>query len=392
MGKIVVGKVAFTPKGEWSSEEIYSLYDMVYQDLLVYISLVDNNTSPLSDTTSWRRLMGIEKVLGRMLADGAVTTDKIQDGAVTGDDFSGESVTRGKIADDAVQARNIKDRNVTHEKIADDAVQTRNIKDQHVTKEKLKDGDISWDKLDENVQNLIATGGGQHGVPFATEFGGSDEIGISQRALTESRDSLQAQIDAIVGGGATVNLTANKTTVFVSEQTALTLTATCSKAATSIVISGGNLSPAVSGSGQNLVADDIITPAAPGTTTYNASFVIAGQTRTATRSITAVYPIYYGAGMVQGDVLDVSACRTTTARTTPTANYTVTVADSAKYIWFFVPSNMQTQITSAKMGGFDFPLETLADVTDDAGVLYKVYRTPNTNEVGTYVISINPSN
>lgn len=203
---------------------------------------------------------------------------------------------------------------------------------------------------------------------------------------------LQAQINEIVGGGATVGLTAtsqqtDSSVVFAGEQNTINLRATASINATSISITGGNISQPITGSGKTLTGTDTITPSQIGTTAYNAAFVIAGQQRTATASITAVYPIYYGAGMAQGDVLDVAACKAS-ARTSPKGTYNVTVSGSAKYIWFFIPDNMG-QITSAKMNGFDFPLQTLANVTDAEGVTYKVYRTPNTQEVGIYPISIN---
>lgn len=223
-----------------------------------------------------------------------------------------------------------------------------------------------------------------------TEIGQS--VGVEASRAQGIEADLQAQINEIVGGGATVGLTAtsqqtSSSVVFAREQNTINLKATASTNATSITITGGSLSQPLTGSGKTLQGTDTITPAQAGTTTYNAAFVIAGQPRTATATITAVYPIYYGAGMAQSDVLDVAACKAS-ARTTPKGTYTVTVSGSAKYIWFFIPANM-TQITSAKMNGFDFPLQTLADVTDANGITYKVYRTPNTQEVGTYPISIN---
>lgn len=208
----------------------------------------------------------------------------------------------------------------------------------------------------------------------------------AERAVGAESD-LQAQIDAIVGGGATVSLNANKSAVFVGEESAITLTASCSKAATSIAISREGMET-VTGSGTSLQHVDTVTPTTPGTLDYSAAFVIANQSRSATRKVSAVYPIYFGAGLEQADVLDVLDCRAT-ARTSPNGTYNITIAESAKYIWFFVPASM-AQITSAKMNGFDFPLVSLDDVTDENEVAYKVYRTPNTNEVGTYSIVINP--
>lgn len=197
---------------------------------------------------------------------------------------------------------------------------------------------------------------------------------------------LQSQIDEIIGGGATVNLTALPSTVFVGVGTTINLNATASVNATSISITGGSIAEPITGSGKALSGTDTLTPSMPGATTYTATFVITGQSRTATRNVTAVYPIYYGAGMQESDVLGVAACKAS-ARTSPAGTYNVTVADSAKYIWFFVPASM-TPITSAKMNGFDFPLENLDNTTDAGGVEYRVYRTPYTQEENTYPIVI----
>lgn len=52
--EIILGKVAFTPKGAWDDATHYALYDMTYDAFRVYISLRDDNTAPLSDRTAWR--------------------------------------------------------------------------------------------------------------------------------------------------------------------------------------------------------------------------------------------------------------------------------------------------------------------------------------------------
>lgn len=214
-----------------------------------------------------------------------------------------------------------------------------------------------------------------------------NNINAEQSRAEIVEQNLQGQINEIVGGDATVSLTANPPTIFVGQQYNIALNATTNKSASSIIIKKAGTQIA-SGSGSSLQKTDIVTADATGSISYSAEFIISGITRTASRNVTAVYPIYFGAGLEQTDVLGVAACKVT-ARTTPNGTYNVTVADSPKYIWFFVPSDMP-QITSAKMNGFDFPLEAQPDATE-GGVTYKVYRTPNTQETGTYSIIINPT-
>lgn len=62
MGKIVLGKVAFTPQGEFNpnKEGGYERYDLVYNDLTMYCSMKDNNTSPISDAEAWKPMMDID--------------------------------------------------------------------------------------------------------------------------------------------------------------------------------------------------------------------------------------------------------------------------------------------------------------------------------------------
>jgi hypothetical protein len=93
-----------------------------------------------------------------------------------------------------------------------------------------------------------------------------------------------------------------------------------------------------------------------------------------------VYPIYYGAGATY-----TAATNKAPARTTPAGTYNVTVASNGQYVWFVVPATMT--INKATKGGFDFPLEAPQNVTVE-GVAYKAYRSSNTYDAGTEVITL----
>lgn len=60
MGKIVLGKVAFTPRGEYDGSHVYERYDMVYHEVMIYVSLKDGNQSALDDRTAWIEYFGNE--------------------------------------------------------------------------------------------------------------------------------------------------------------------------------------------------------------------------------------------------------------------------------------------------------------------------------------------
>ena len=200
---------------------------------------------------------------------------------------------------------------------------------------------------------------------------------ISTEGLQGSITDLQNQINAIVADKATVSLTASPSVVFIGEQKAITLTAKSSPVATSTVIKKGS-TEIQTGSTGTVTGSDTITPS--GNVSYQAEFVIAGITRTANATVSAVHPIYVGAGATAE-----TATTKQSAKTSPAGTYNIPVVTSGSYVWFLVPNNMS--ISSAKKNGFDFPLEAPTTTTKD-GVTYKVYRSSNTYDAGTETIVI----
>ena len=190
----------------------------------------------------------------------------------------------------------------------------------------------------------------------------------------------QAQINAIVLGGAvTPSLSASPGTVFVGVQTTINLTASINTPADNIKIKQGD-TEIVTGSGTSLSGSYAITPNAAGNTQFRADFVLGGLSKAATKNVVAVYPIKYGAG---DDYTD--ATTQASVRTTPAGTYNVTVPNNEDYVFFVVPRTMN--INSAKMSGFDFPLQAPVNVEIE-GVEYKYYQSANTYDAGTLTIII----
>jgi hypothetical protein len=203
---------------------------------------------------------------------------------------------------------------------------------------------------------------------------GADDIMDDELQLTQS------QINSIVLGDAiNINLTASPSTVFVGETKSITLNATISTPADNIKIKKGD-TVISTGGGTSLSGTDSITPSIAGNVSYIAEFVLGGLTKTSSRSVTAVNKIYYGSGTVYTD-----ATNSPSAKTSPAGTYNVTVAVDATYVFFNVPATMT--INKATLSGFDFPLDAPVTETID-GVSYKVYRSSNTNDAGTYQIVI----
>ena len=318
----------------------------------------------------FKLLIGDKVVKTKHIDDKAVTGEKMDDNSVSNRTIVNRSVTESKMSDNSVSRRTIQNSSINNEKLDNDAVENRNIKDKNV----------SWDKLDDNVQNIVATGGGQHGIPLATEFGNSDIIGITQKTLTESRDNLQAQIDEIVSGEASVALSASPSPVNIGAENDINLTATSSKNATSIKIKKGDVELAT-GSGKNLtVSDEDVTISLGSTLSYTADFAYGGVSRS-----TTIKPLFFGSGAVA--TVDASTIanvvQKAVLKSSPAGTYNVTVNNNGDYTYFSVPSTMT--IHGATMSGFSFPLEAPTNVTID-NVTYKSYRSSNTYDAGVITI------
>lgn len=138
--EIVLGKVAFTPKGEYNPDIPYERYDMTFEGLKIHVSLIDNNTRPLSDTNAWTTFIRFDHVIGDMIADGAIDEKKIAAGAIT------------------------------------------------------------EEKLSPELLAVIAKGGaGGGGIVLSNELGNSVLYGVTQHRITEVVNSLTSQIQNVQG-------------------------------------------------------------------------------------------------------------------------------------------------------------------------------------------------
>ena len=227
------------------------------------------------------------------------------------------------------------------------------------------------------------------GVALKQSFGDAEDFGISQKVLTESRDTLQAQIDAIVSEKATVSLAVSTSTFIVGERS-FTLTASTNTNANSIVIKQGSTIIAT-GSGKLLPQTINVVLENAGNIVYTAEFTFAGgNKRLATATVYFVNKVYVGAGNNTEDVAvdanAVSARRSINPNGNNGTNYTVTVTDDKPYVFFIVPASF-TDIDHATMNGFTYNLTHVATTVIE-GINYKYYRCAVPMDAGTYNILI----
>jgi hypothetical protein len=118
------------------------------------------------------------------------------------------------------------------------------------------------------------------------------------------------------------------------------------------------------------------------TQAYSMTAVIKGITKTASVTVNAYYPMYFGASakdaLVSADVL---ALTKQPIKSSPAGNVTVEVGAN-EYLWLCVPSTMT--INSVKSGGFDVPMAAPVTVAVDGKGDYKCYRSAGPFAEGTF--------
>lgn len=118
------------------------------------------------------------------------------------------------------------------------------------------------------------------------------------------------------------------------------------------------------------------------TQAYSMTAIIKGITKTASVTVNAYYPMYFGASakdaLVSADVL---ALTKQPIKSSPAGNVTVEVGAN-EYLWLCVPSTMT--INSVKSGGFDVPMAAPVTVAVDGKGDYKCYRSAGPFAEGTF--------
>ena len=217
------------------------------------------------------------------------------------------------------------------------------------------------------------------------EHGNRKPVTRSQHIFDDEQGLTQAQINAIVLRDAiNVSLSADKSAIFVGEDVQVGLTATSDTDATLIKIYKGDVHLAT-GSGRTCTATSREIPQSAGNISYRAEFTFGGIQKQATRTITAVYPVYYGAGTSYAET-------TTVADTVPhiAGSFTkqITTADG-DYLFIEVPDNFN--LTSIKLvSTYETSLGFTQIESTRAG--YKAYKNNDARGAGTYTYKFTIAN
>lgn len=198
-------------------------------------------------------------------------------------------------------------------------------------------------------------------------------------------NSLQQQINDIVSGDATVNLTASPTAIFADVESTINLTATTNKNASAIVIKKGS-TVIGEGSGTSKSASDTVTPTEVGTIAYVAEFTISGNKRTANRSVSVVLPIYYGVGTEY----PAEMTKDNTPRVPGSFNYANIATEAGQYLFFEIPDDKKLTALAVVSAPADTSLSFEQIESQREG--YKAYRNVEPRGTGSYTYKLTIAN
>ena len=338
--------------------------------------------------------IGNGTVEGRSIVDGAVDGAKIKDNTVTGRNIAPGAIGSNHIADGSITGDEVKPGGVKNGKLADDAVHERNIKDGIVTKRKLSAGvrkilDLllgSADDLQNQIDSIVIGG---HAM--SNRFGDDPNIGISQKALTDAFNKIWQVLENITGEnmlGISMTVTPS---YFIGEEgcdvhvTATTVETNGIFEDIKFFKNGIQIWPE-SGhedDGKNVDHVEFDTEISD-TSVVKCVAKILGVEYTVQKAITHYNSFWLGAGATYDDVM-------VNANLIPITNgmrgaYDRSVSNG-QYLFVIVGDSLAEGFIRADINGFEIPFTETTETVD--GDAYRVFKSVNTYQTGTYNIDIN---
>lgn len=335
------------------------------------------------------RMIKNKTIDGRSIKDDTIGENQIKPNSVHGDSFKGDAVKHGALADDAVWERNIKDRNVTARKIALEAIFAGHIHAKAVTPEKISDNfkgvviEPFFDTLDQKYKGItdelytmirsLVVGG----LALSDRLGSREDIGITQKAITDAINALNARIDDIAGEwtqGFSMVVTPDN---FISEDTCqVNISATAQTGVFDHIAFYADDELIVEG---DQVATLAYTATIDDTCTIKCVASILGREYIKSKVVTKYYPFFIGGGNTLEEALTPENARE--IHGTLAGGYDVTI-EEGQHIFVLIPTSLQSQVVRMDMNGYEIPMYV------QTGVKNVVYKSMNTYQAGTYNIDI----
>lgn len=298
-------------------------------------------------------------------------------------------------------------------KLGKGVVKTDNIADGAVTTSKIKDGQVTMEKLEDSVPQAIVTPldnkystitnqlDGKYegitqelysmiaslqvgGIALSNQFGGREDIGITQKALTRMFGALWDTIESLHPGHAVFDFTLTVNPQYIFNEIVedhVSVKADCTGAVSdfdSVKVYVDDELRAESKGIRVFETTLIITK----TSTIKVVGTILGKEIVKTALVINEIPFFMGGGMQYQDIMN-EECRKDLEGSLE-GDYDITVKNNGEYIFIIIPISRKEEFRRAKldMNGFEIPIE-ITEMTD-----YIVCKSLNQYQAGTYNIDI----
>lgn len=353
----------------------------------------------LDDNSVSERILINKSVTEQKLANDAVTTPKIKNGAVTTPKLDNEAITEEKIKEGAITEGKIRKNAVTTPKIKNGAVTTPKLGEESVTAPKIKNKAVTPEKISDNFKGVViepffdtldqkykgitdelytmirslVVGG----LALSDRLGSREDIGITQKAITDAINALNARIDDIAGEwtqGFSMVVTPDN---FISEDTCqVNISATAQTGVFDHIAFYADDVLIVEG---DQVATLAHTATIDDTCTIKCVASILGREYIKSKVVTKYYPFFIGGGNTLEEALTPENARE--VHGTLAGGYDVNI-EEGQHIFVLIPTSLQSQVVRMDMNGYEIPMYV------QTGVKNVVYKSMNTYQAGTYNIDI----
>ena len=230
--------------------------------------------------------------------------------------------------------------------------------------------------LETQMQSFLATASG--GEAFSNMYGNSEVMGVTQKTLTKTINSLYQLIFDALGievGDVQIDITPDS--FFSNEAAVVNISATVDYGLFDFVKVYFDGEKVFEETSINTFSKDLTIS---GTTTIKVEAQVLGKLYTYEKVVTMASDFFIGAGAIYEDVYNPQYTRPYNGD--PTGQYTIEVAERQRII-IILPTADVSKIEQIEMNDFNIPMDTTT-----FGI-YTAYTSLNTYKAGTYTIDIN---
>jgi hypothetical protein len=291
-------------------------------------------------------------------------------------------------------------------KLKDGIVKTRHLEDGAVTTPKIKDKAVTSAKLSRDVQSTIVLPPVNMldrkyqgitdelysmvralqvgGVALSQKLGNREDIGISQKSLTDMFIRIWNKMGEMTGE------------CYMGFSMVVEPTAIACEGSARIHVTADS-----SGSISNfdyikIYANEVLKAEGMAVETFDAEFdiddtsiikcvaVIAGRTFTKQEKVTKYMPFFIGSGQAYQDIMNEDCMKDLDG--TLEGSYDMTVRSTGDHIFIIIPASRKQEFRRADMNGLGLKIEIPMTASEYEG--FVVYKSINTYQEGTYNIDI----